>query len=310
MKSPFTSFNSNLLRQRCLKGQEFLNRGATGSVPEFSATNQMLKQEFSNHYTSRQWKPILEKITVPSPLAWVQRPRLLALLDQNIRSCTSTIVSGRAGSGKTALAIDFAEHCRRAVAWYKVDAPETDLAIFFPYLISSIRTQRPEFGSSTLCSLIQDQLEVSQIQHLADMFVYELELQSGEPLLLVIEDLHLVCDAQWLGPFFRRLLPLLPSDVHLLITSRTMPPASFWRMRSKQILSVIDEDMLLFSKEEAFRLFERFGLSWEQASIAVDHTRGRAAALSGLAATLHFAEATPTLARGQLLNGRRAPGYS
>jgi LuxR family maltose regulon positive regulatory protein len=205
----------------------------------------MLKQEFSNHYNSRQWKPILEKITVPSPLASVQRPRLLALLDQNVRSCTSTIVSGRAGSGKTALAIDFAERCRRAVAWYKVDAPETDLTIFFPYLISSIRTQRPEFGSTTLCSLIQDQLDVSQIQHLADMFVYELELQSADPLLLVIEDLHLVCDAQWLVPFFRRLLPLLPSEVHLLITSRTMPPASFWRMRSKQTLSVIGEDMLL-----------------------------------------------------------------
>ena len=29
------------------------------------------------------------------------------------------------------------------------------------------------------------------------------------PLLIVIEDLHLVSDADWLEPFFGRLLPLL-----------------------------------------------------------------------------------------------------
>jgi LuxR family maltose regulon positive regulatory protein len=238
-----------------------------------------------------QWHLIAEKIAVPSPTASVRRPRLLALLNQSLHSCTSTIITGRAGSGKTSLAVDFTDQCARRVAWYKVDAPETQLKMFFEYLISSIQSKRPGFGSYSLCSFIEQPLKGNQIPLLADVFLYELQLQSAHPLLVVIDDLHLVCDAEWVVPFFRRLLPLLPADVHFIITSRTMPPASFWRMRSKQTLSVIDEEMLLFSAEEAAALFERYGLSREQAVIAVEHSRGRAASLSDLAATLHFAEA-------------------
>ena len=109
---------------------------------------------------------------------------------------------------------------------------------------------------------------------------------GGEPLLIVIEDLHLVCDSDWLVPFFKRLMPLLPADVHLLITSRTMPPAPLWRMRSKQTLSVIDEETLAFTWQEATLLFKRYGLTPEHASIALDHTHGRASALARFAATL------------------------
>jgi len=95
----------------------------------------------------------------------------------------------------------------------------------------------------------------------------------------VIEDLHLVSDCDWLVPFFSRLLPLLPSDVHMLITSRNLPTPPLWRLRSKQFLVVIDETTLAFSRAEAIFLFESYGLTGEQACIALDHTHGRAGAL-------------------------------
>jgi LuxR family transcriptional regulator, maltose regulon positive regulatory protein len=234
-------------------------------------------------------KLLLEKIAVPSPLSIIARPRLYALLTSSLASCNATILSGRAGTGKSALAIDFAERSQRAVAWYKVDAPDTELRIFLDYLIASIRTHRPGFGVTNLlreCGSA-DSMTVARV---AEAFVYELELVGGEPLLIVLEDLHQVCDAEWLVPFFCRLLPLLPSDVHILITSRTMPPAPLWRMRSKQTLVVLDEELLAFTRDEAADLFEALGLPREQAVIAVDHSHGRAAALSNLAATLQFAE--------------------
>jgi LuxR family transcriptional regulator, maltose regulon positive regulatory protein len=238
--------------------------------------------------TTSYWEPILEKITIPSPTASVTRDRIHDLLEQSLQSCTSTIISGRAGSGKTSTAIDFAEKCGRAVVWYKVDAPESNSQIFFHYLISSIRTQRKWFGEG-LWLHVQEVTPVD-ISRLAELFVFELETNPGPPLLIVIEDLHLVCDADWLVPFFRRLLPLLPADVHMLITSRTIPPAPLWRMRSKQTLSVIEEETLAFTRDETQQLFEHYGLTKEQAHIAFEHSRGRAATLSGLAATLHFAE--------------------
>ena len=250
----------------------------------------MLIAESPTQFHDKEWKLVLEKITVPSSIACVPRPRLHALLEQSVLSCTSTIITGRAGSGKTTLSTDFAEKSGRKVAWYKVDAPESNLPIFFQYLISSIGFQRPAFGVYSLLPLLRAEPGSHQISLLAEHFVFELERHSAAPLLIVIEDLHLVCDADWVVMFFRRLLPLLPSDVHLLITSRTIPPAPLWRMRSKQTLSVIDEDILAFTRDEAITLFRRYGLTPEQANIALDRSRGRAAALSSLAATLHYAE--------------------
>ncbi|MGH9961644.1 MAG: hypothetical protein ACREBC_31710, partial [Pyrinomonadaceae bacterium] len=128
--------------------------------------------------------------------------------------------------------------------------------------------------------------DANQISVLAEAFVYEFAEGENKPLLIVIEDLHLVCDSEWLVPFFRRMLPLLPSNVHMLITSRTMPPAPLWRMRSKQTLSVIAEEYLAFTRQEAIELFESYALSSEHATIALDHTHGRAAPLARFAAML------------------------
>lgn len=237
----------------------------------------------STHLHAAPVELIAEKITVPSRLPLVSRPRLVDLLESSLRSCTSTILSGRAGTGKTALAVDFALNSQRKIAWYKVDAPEAELPNFFQYLIASIRKHRPAFGADFMA--LVSQKAPHDISFLAEAFVYELAEGKGDPLLIVIEDLHLVCDADWLVPFFKRLMPLLPADVHLLITSRTIPPAPLWRMRSKQTLSVIDEETLAFTRHEAGLLFQRYGISSDHVSIALDHTHGRAAALARFAST-------------------------
>jgi LuxR family transcriptional regulator, maltose regulon positive regulatory protein len=239
----------------------------------------------SSHPATTKLELIADKIVKPSRLTRVSRKRLLDMLQESISSGTSTIISGRAGTGKTTLAVEFAESCGRSVSWYKVDAPDADPQVFFQYLISSIREHRPRFGMQLLEPRL-DKADVDHIDELAGAFVYELAECEANPLLVVIEDLHLVSDSEWLIPFFRRMLPLLPSDVHMLITSRGLPPAPFWRMRSKQSLVVIDESTLAFTRAEAIALFESFRLSSEQANIALDHTHGRAAALFEVATFL------------------------
>lgn len=232
---------------------------------------------------------VVEKISRPTQKPRISRPRLLQTLDKGLTSCTSTIIIGRAGTGKTALAVDLAAKCGRQTAWYKVDAPDAEMGIFFQYLIGSLQGALPAFGSPALRQIVSDG-ETVHVPLIAEAFVYELAENESEPLLIVIEDLHLVCDAQWVIPFFQRVLPLLPSHVHVVITSRTMPPAPLWRMRSKQTLLVIDEEALAFTRAEATELFESLGLSHEQASIAVDHTHGRAAALASFAGSLMTSE--------------------
>jgi LuxR family maltose regulon positive regulatory protein len=226
---------------------------------------------------------IFEKLAIPTQPKQFSRPRLLSFLQTSLSSCASTILSARAGTGKTTLAADFAKQCGRPVAWYKVDAPDAELSVFLAYLTACIREKRCRFGTEQLKQLFATARE-EDAALLAESFVYELQESGTEPLLIVIEDLHLVCDSRWVIPFFRRLLPLLPAEVHVLITSRTMPPAPMWRMRSKQTLTVLDEDALGFNRQEAVDFFESCGLSAEEACIALDHTRGRASALASFAA--------------------------
>jgi LuxR family maltose regulon positive regulatory protein len=221
---------------------------------------------------------IVDKISRPlqTPLA---RVRLLEMLEKSLGSGICTIISGRAGTGKTTLAADFADFCNRRVAWYKVDAPDSEFGVFMDYLATSIGQQRPGFNEQAIRSAAAE-LESADIPLFSERFVFELIDDDSEPLLIVIEDLHLVCDTDWLVPFLDRFLQLAPPNVHILITSRTLPPAPLWRMRSKQTLEVIDEMALAFTREEAVELFETYGLSRQLAYLAFDRTNGRAGALA------------------------------
>jgi LuxR family transcriptional regulator, maltose regulon positive regulatory protein len=229
---------------------------------------------------------ILDKITPPVELPRLSRVRLLNTLHGSLASCTSTIINGRAGTGKTMLATDFARRSGRRVAWYKVDGSDSDLRVFFQYLIESVRRERPRFGYEMLVRLLEETSALEDVPLLAESFVYELIESGSDPLLIVVDDLHLVYDAEWVVPFFRRLLPLLPSEAHMLITGRSLPPAPLWRMRSKQTLCVMEESDMAFTEEEAKKLFQSYGLKERQALAAHAQTRGRAAALDRAASLL------------------------
>ncbi len=236
---------------------------------------------------------ILDKITIPSELPLVSRPRLLRILRESLASCTSTIITGRAGTGKTVLAADFARQCGRNVAWYKVDASDGEGQVFFRYLAESVRRQRASFDYEALMRLVEEASGIEDVPLLAEAFVYQLQESSDDSLLIVVDDLHLIYDAEWIAPFFCRLLPLLPPDAHLLITGRSLPPTPLWRMRSKQTLCVAEELDLAFTLEEAKKMFECYGLADdEQVKDVLEETHGRAAVLDSAARLMAASERT------------------
>ena len=91
-------------------------------------------------------------------------------------------------------------------------------------------------------------------------------------------------------PFFRRLLPLLPPEVHVTLIGRSLPPTPLWRMRSKQTLCVLDEPSLAFTPEEARQLFASYGLDEPRAESVLKQTRGRAATFDAATRSLGVAE--------------------
>ncbi len=246
---------------------------------------------------------IPEKITPPEELPRVSRDRLLVKLAESLEGCNSTIISARAGTGKTMLVNDFARRIYRRIAWYKLDAPDSEMSAFLRHLCASVAAARTGFGAQTLARLGAG-TAIDDVPLAVESLVYELS-QSSEPLLVVIDDLHLVYDAEWMVTFFRRWLPLLPREVHVMLMGRSLPPAPLWRMRSKQTLCVLDESALAFTISEARGLYASYGLAAERAAAALQETRGRAATLDARARREAVAEEVERLASAR---GARATG--
>ena len=138
---------------------------------------------------------IHDKIAIPTATPRISRPRLLQRLTEQLYSANATILNGRAGSGKTMLAVDFSRNVGRAVAWYKVDAADNELRLFCEYLTAAVRRQRPSINVANLIELAAT-VEGGNAELLADALVFQLSEAKGEPLLIVIEDLHQIYDAE------------------------------------------------------------------------------------------------------------------
>lgn len=220
---------------------------------------------------------IERKMSLPEDGAPLARTRLLAALENSLSVCSATVLDGRVGTGKTLLAADFARQCGREVAWYKVDATDSEIGNFLHYLIECVAKLRPGFGTRTRNSATQTPASASY-STLAELYIDDLQ-RLEQPLLLVLDDLHQVYDAEWFVPFFNRLISLLPCEVHLLILARSFPPAPLWRNRSKQRLCVIDEEALAFTLHEAEELYLSYGLGYQEAKIAHKLSRGVASVL-------------------------------
>src|SRR5215510_10429590 len=95
-------------------------------------------------------KIITSKIMIPNEMPRVCRQGLLDTMRENLKSCHATVINGRAGTGKTMLAVDFIRRHEGGAAWYKVDAPDMSLPVFLEYLVASVARVRPGFGSQTL----------------------------------------------------------------------------------------------------------------------------------------------------------------
>jgi LuxR family transcriptional regulator, maltose regulon positive regulatory protein len=199
-----------------------------------------------------------EKIEAPAGAGLVRRPRLDDLVERSLSHFAGTLISGRSGTGKTGLAVQLAERYKK-VAWYTLDALDADWGVFKSYFAAAVAVACG--GKRRPAKIVCDDHSDSKIaQFLVETFA-ELPAGPTTKLLIVIDDLHHIFDAPWFGDFFQLLLFSLPSEAHLLLLCRSKPPSPLWRLRSKQVLNVIDERLLAFTGDEAADLLSPAGLS-------------------------------------------------
>ena len=199
---------------------------------------------------------ILEyKIRSPISGDLVERNRIDSLLERSVSKFPATLISGRAGTGKSAIAEHFSARFSK-VAWYSVETTDTSWGAFSRYFAASLHGPDAPVGQQDAeieeCSL--DQAEIAKF--LVQSFTHFYSTDKPEKTLIVLDDVHHLFDSRWFDDFFNLLIHSLPSSTHLLMLCRSKPPSPLWRLRSKQMLNVLDEKVIAFSATETEALLD------------------------------------------------------
>ena len=220
-----------------------------------------------------------EKLVIPSCRGLIKRPRLFEMLDRSGAQFPATLVSGRAGTGKTAMAAAYARSHDR-VAWYAVESSDADWNVFANYFASCVvRAVGSRIKAREFVPADADGSQAAIATFLIDVLAEARTMLEQKRMLIVLDGIHHLFDTPWFGQFFGLLLSSLPENVNLLLLCRSKPPNPLWRLRSKQQLNVIDEKVLAFDLPETVRLTTRFGLPRSDAERAHSTTFGRASKL-------------------------------
>jgi LuxR family transcriptional regulator, maltose regulon positive regulatory protein len=219
------------------------------------------------------------KLEVPTLPAGTQRPRIHSLLARSIDQFPATLISGRSGTGKTSIAAAFAEH-HGNIAWYTVESSDREWPVFSRYFHDMLfRDPDSELKAEEGRNEPQEPSEFEIARFVLNSFKRSLKGDQPQPRLLILDDIHHIFDTEWFDSFFELLLYSLPEDHRLLMLCRSKPPGPLWRLRSKQMLNVIDEKVIEFTGKETEQLFAQYGLSAAIARAAHRSCYGRASRL-------------------------------
>lgn len=191
-----------------------------------------------------------------TPKNVVKREELIELIQKNIDKPLITVCSP-AGYGKTTLVTDFINSCNIQNSWVHIQNDINNIYTFFSYVVRSFERLSPGFGENTL-QIIESSRERYQIpKHLNQVanlivstFVNEFAKVFTEDVILVLDELEQVEETDWLVAGLSRLLANLPSNLHLIITTRELPDIGIATLTAKRkVLKIQTEDLTLKNEE-------------------------------------------------------------
>ena len=235
------------------------------------------------------------KLSVPSlPMALVPRPHLLTRLTHGL-SGKLTLMCAPAGSGKTTLMrtwiADVQQREQRASVWLTLDTQDNDLIRFFTYLIAALQRVAPELGQTALAGLETQQ--VPNIPLFLTQLIHEITTVNI-PFILVLDDFHVIT-APVLHEAVTFLVDYLPPQMHLVLSSRTVPPIPLARLRTQGQATQIRATDLRFTLSEVTTFFTlQRGLHMSSADMEMleQRTEGWVAGLHLTAQALQGLDAT------------------
>ena len=185
----------------------------------------------------------------------VSRPRLANRLGEAL--CLQhrlTLISARAGSGKTTLVSEWLHQQERPSAWLSLDENDNDPNRFISYLVGALRPLNLTISHTGL-----ESHELPPAEALITGLVNDIAAGST-PFILVLDDYHLIQN-DWIHKAIGFLIEHLPPEMHLVLTTRVDPPLPLAQLRARgQLTEIRDRDLLFTSSEVVQFLNEMMAL--------------------------------------------------
>jgi LuxR family maltose regulon positive regulatory protein len=229
------------------------------------------------------------------PPGLIDRLRLLEELNQG-QTRRLIIIKGAAGFGKTSLAITWAERLQaqgHGVAWLSLDAEDDEPTQFLFYVAHVLRAVCDGVGKPAL-DLIEEIMLVRPLTIVRSLINSLAELEDD--VFLFLDDYH-VLTHPGIHEGIAYLLRHAPSNLHLVLTTRTEPELPLGRWRAQNQLLEIDGAALRFDLEETRHFLEQE----LPAKLGQDETRELHAKTEGWPAMLRIV-ATASVQSGQALS--------
>ncbi|MFN8418932.1 MAG: AAA family ATPase [Anaerolineae bacterium] len=211
----------------------------------------------------------------------VPRPRLVAQLEESVRIGRAlTLIAAPAGFGKTTLLGEWLAAGEYQPVWLSLDEGDNDIASFLPYLINGLQALDDQIGATAQQLLGSPQLQASALPSILTSLINDLA-HYDDPVIMVLDDYHLI-EESGVHQAVTFLLDHLPPRVHVVISTRELPPLPLPRLRARDQITEINERQLrLTSEETAAFLNGTMALELPAESIAAleSHTEGWIAGL-------------------------------
>jgi LuxR family maltose regulon positive regulatory protein len=195
-----------------------------------------------------------------------------------------TIITAPAGYGKTTAVLKWLEGISLPSAWFSIDEGDNDSFIFWRYFCAALSSVSNGIGKATEYIFASKELFKANA-HLSIM----IDNLSGIPsdFLLVLDDFHLITNPD-IFDALSYFITYLPSNMHLVMTSRVEPPLKLAKLGLKEDLVRVRAKELRFETEEISKYYEARGYFLQKEDIhkIERYTEGWAAALVAVALSL------------------------
>ena len=171
------------------------------------------------------------------------RPQVSHTLHEAL-SLPFILVHGPIGSGKSSSVALALMGDARPIVWHQVQPWHTD--DFVKPFVEAIREIRPDFGRRTLAIAENARNDAFVAQRLGASLTEELA-HLREPIVLVVDDAHLLIEDSQFAGFIESAARTLPQQAHLIVITRASAQFAIGELIAQRRAKPIDANLLRFS---------------------------------------------------------------